>query len=202
MRFRLHLAPVLASLSIVVALPTFSQVAPAATHSGLPLQVGAGFSNYNIDWGQGRREDGGTVYAYWTILRVPRILLGLGIGFEARDITFDAPVAISFMQYETAGGGAIYRYLRPRNIHPYAKAGEAFGRIKFQPGDYPGNYHSDTRNYFYMGGGGDFHAWRHVWIRADYEYQMWRDLFGSPNALTPNGFTIGPQYDFSALGER
>lgn len=201
MRFRMHLASVLASLFALAAFPGFSQVAPSATQGGLPLVVGAGFSDYNIDWGGGRREDGGTVYADWTFRRIPRLLQGLGIEAEARDIDFDAPAGLSFMQYETAGGGAIYHYLRPRNIHPYGKAGEGFGRIKFLPGYAPGTYHSDTRNYFYMGGGADFHAWRQVWVRADYEYQIWKDLFGA-NALTPNGFTIGPEYDFGAPRER
>lgn len=195
MRFRMHLAGFLASL-YCAAIPAFPQVAPAATQGGLPLVVGAGLSDYNIDWGEGRREDGGTVYADWTIVQVPRILQGLGIEAEARDITFDAPASLSFFQYETVGGGAIYHYLRPRNIVPYAKGGEAFGKIKFLPGYAPGTYHSDTRVYFYMGGGADFHAWRHVWVRADYEYQIWKDLFGSPHALTPNGFTIGPEWDF------
>jgi len=202
MQFKMQFGPVLASLFLLTAIPAFSQVAASAYRDGLPLVVGAGLSDYNIDWGGGRREDGGTVYADWTIRHIPRVLLGLGIEAEARDITFDAPAAISFMQYETGGGGGIYHYLRPRNIHPYAKAGEAFGRIKFQPGDYPGTYHSDTRNYFYLGGGGDFHAWRHLWVRADYEYQVWEHLFGG-NALTPNGFTIGPEYDFGVPpGER
>lgn len=87
----------------------------------------------------------------------------------------------------------IYHYLRPRNIHPYAKATENFGSFDFAPS----GYDHDTRNYFAMGGGADFHAWRHVWVRADYEYQMWKGLFGHTTALTPNGFTVGPEWDFA-----
>lgn len=198
MRFKMHLASVLASLFIFAAIPACSQVAPSASQGDLPLVVGAGFSDYNIDWGGGLREDGGTVYADWTIRQMPRILEGVGVEAEARDITIDAPASLSFFQYQTVGGGVIYHYLRPRNIHPYAKAFDDFGKIKFEPGYAPGNYHSDMRSYFAMGGGADFHAWRHVWVRADYEYQIWNHLFGSPHALTPNGFTIGPEYDFGS----
>lgn len=202
MRFRLHLAPVLASAFAFAAIPAFSQVAPSATQGGLPLVVGAGFSDYNIDWGMGRREDGGTVYADWTIRQMPRILQGVGVEAEGRDLTIDAPAELSFFQYETVGGGLIYHFLRPRNIHPYAKVFDDFGKIKFASGFPPGTYHSDTRNYWAIGGGADFHAWRHVWVRADYEYQIWQHLFGGTNALTPNGFTIGPEYDFGAPRER
>lgn len=203
MRFRLHLASMVASLFVVAAMPAFSQVAPSATKGGAwPLQVGAGFSDYNIDWGGGRREDGGTVTLDWTIRQLPRMLQGLGVDVVGRDITVNAPANLSFFQYETAGGGAIYHYQRPRNILPYAKGGEGFGRVKFLPGYAPGTYHSDTRSFYYIGGGADFHAWHHVWVRADYEYQIWQHLFGSPTALTPNGFTIGPEYDFWRTGGR
>lgn len=202
MRFRIALASVLALLFIPTAMPARSQVAPSAYQGGLPLVVGAGFSDYNIDWGYGRREDGGTVYADWTIRQMPRILQGLGIEAEARDIAINAPAGLSFFQYETVGGGVIYHYLRPRNIHPYAKAFDDYGKIKFLPGYAPGTYHSDTRSYYAIGGGADFHAWRHIWVRADYEYQMWTHLFGNPHALTPNGFTIGPEYDFATHRDR
>ncbi len=202
MRFKMHLASVLASVFAFTAIPAFSQVAPAATQGDLPLVVGAGFSDYNIDWGLGRREDGGTIYADWTILQMPRILQGLGLEVEGRDLTVNAPASLSFFQYETAGGGPIYHFLRPRNIHPYAKAFGGFGRIKFASGLPLGSYHTDTRSYWAIGGGADFHAWRHVWVRADYEYQIWQSLFGGTGALTPNGFTIGPEYDFGTPRER
>lgn len=193
MRFKLAVASILAPFFVAAAPPMFSQVAPAATQGELPLVVGAGFSNYNIDFGAGRREDGGTVWADWTIRQMPRILQGVGVTLEARDISLHPPAGMSYFQYDTAGGGVIYHYLHPRNIHPYAKGLEEFGNIDFGVG--PG-YSHDTRNFLAIGGGADFHAWRNVWVRADYEYQIWRGLFGRGHALTPNGFTIGPQYDF------
>lgn len=200
MRFRLPLASFLASLFTVVAIPAFSQVGPSATQGSLPLVVGAGFSDYDIDWGGGRREGGATVYADWNFRHIPRLMQGLGLEVSGRDLTVDAPASLSFFQYETGQGGAIYHYLRPRNIHPYAKAFGGFGRVKFEPGYYPSDYRSDTRSFIAFGGGADFHAWRQVWVRADYEYQRWEHIFGG--TLTPNGFTVGPEYDFGTPRER
>lgn len=202
MRFNWFGPSILAPLFFVVAaIPAFAQVRPAATNGGMPLVVGAGFSSYNVDFGSGYRKDGGTLWADWTIRQMPRILQGLGVEMVARDISFGGPAGLSTLRYDTAGGGAIYHYLRPRNVRPYAKVLEAFGSIDFPPA--PGStYAHDTRNFLAIGGGADFHAWRQVWVRADYEYQMWRQLFGSPHALTPNGFTFGPEFDFGGRGRR
>lgn len=204
MRFKLFLPSVLAfSFILCAAVPAISQTVPEyKERGGMPLEVGAGFSNYNIDFGAGRREDGATITADWTLRHMPSLLHGLGIDAVGRDIVFGAPAVVSFVQYDTVGGGAIYHFLRPRNIVPYVKGGEGFGRLKFLPGYAPGTYHSDTRAFTYVGGGADIHAWHHFWVRADYEFQRWQDLFGDPGRLTPNGFTIGPEYDFGTFRAR
>jgi len=69
-----------------------------------------------------------------------------------------------------------------------------FGGISFENKRDP-LYTHDTRTIFALGGGADIHVWNKVSIRADYEYQWWRQLFG-PHDLNPNGFTIGGVYDF------
>lgn len=194
MRFKVW-SFVLAAAFISAAIPALSQVGPSATSGGIPLIVGAGFSNYSTDWGPSPewREDGGSLWAEWTLQHMPSAINGLGIGIVAHDITIDAPSQAPYLRYQTAGGGAVYHLLRYRNVRPYAKAMEQFGNIKFAP--WPSPYREDTRNFFSVGGGVDLHAWRHLWVRADYEYQWWKGLFGSPNALTPSGFTIGPEID-------
>lgn len=199
MRIRLFVAPVVAAICIATTIPACSQVKPAADKgNGIPLVVGSGFSSYNVDWGAGSREEGGTLWATYTFRRMPRDLWGLGIDVEARDLSFAVPTRLPNMRYDTAGGGVVYHYYRfhPRHLRPYAKFLGSFGSIDFPP---IGNYSHDTRAFYSFGGGADFHAWRQVWIRADYEYQMWWHLFGSSHALTPNGFTVGPEFDF---GER
>ena len=183
-----------AAASLAVAVPGFSQVRPSATQRSIPLIVGAGFSSFNVDFGGGRREDGGTVWADWTIRQVPNLLQGLGVELEARDLSFNAPSSLPNMRYDTAGGGLIYHFLRTTKFHPYAKFDAQFGSIDF-PGT-PG-YQHDTRGLISFGGGADIHAWSSLWVRADYEYQMWQpNLFGQTTSLTPNGFTFGPEWDF------
>jgi len=176
-------------------LPAFSQVRPSATESGLPFVVGSGFSNFDVDFGgSDNREDGGALWVDWTIRRVPRKLDGLGIEITARDLSLAPSAAVPGMRYDTAAGGAIYHYPRFQSVRPYGKFQYGFGSVDFPPF---GAYAHDTRNFYAMGGGADFHAWNHVWLRVDYEYQRWQALFGSATHLTPNGFTIGPQFDFS-----
>lgn len=182
----------LAAAFVLATVPVFSQVRSAGKSGKVPLVVGAGFSNFNVDFGAGRREDGGTVWADWTIQQMPRILKGIGVEIEARDLSFGAP-SLPNMRYDTAGGGIVYHYLHLRHLHPYAKFLEQYGSIDFPP--YPGYAH-DTRSLSSFGGGADIHAWRNVWVRADYEYQIWQHLFGHKTALTPNGVTFGPEYDF------
>ena len=191
---RLKIGSLLVAAALIAAgTPIFSQARPAGSRGGIPLIVGAGFSSYNIDWGGGRREDGGTLWADWTIRQVPHYLNGLGVEAEARDISLNPPSGLANFRYDTAGGGVVYHYPRPKQFHPYARFGEQYGSIDF-PG--PPGYTHDTRSLMYFGGGADIHAWRSVWVRADYEYQVWQHLFGSAHALTPNGFTVGPELDF------
>ena len=199
MRFSFWPSAMLAVIFLTAGIPALCQVSPAASQGSVPIAVGAGYSDYNIDWCCDRREDGGTFWADWTIRQMPRILQGVGIEAEARDLSLNPPAAVSFFRYDTAGGGIIYHFLRPRYIHPYAKVFEEFGSIDFRPG--PG-YSHDTRNFLAIGGGADVRAWGHIWVRADYEYQRWLDILGSPHALTPNGFTFGPEYDFGSSPSR
>jgi opacity protein-like surface antigen len=191
---------VLAATLAFAAVPAFSQVRPTAESRGIPLVVGAGFSNFNADFGADRRISGGTIWADWTIRHMPRRLYGLGIEATARDLSFGATGGLSNLRYDTAGGGLIYHYLRPRSFRPYVRAGAQYGSIDFPP--YPSGYSHDTRALTAFGGGADFHAWSHVWVRADYEYQVWQPMFGHTTHLTPQGFTVGTQWDFGRQEER
>jgi hypothetical protein len=202
MRFGVSAVFVLAAGCLAVAVPAHSQGAPSAFQGGPPLVVGAGFSNYNVDFGMGRRESGGTFWANWNFRRIPAPLQGLGVDIEARALSIGAPASLPNMRYDTVAGGAIYHipHFRTRTIRPYAKFLVGYGSIDFPP--YPNGYSHDTRTFFAMGGGGDFHAWKHLWVRADYEYQMWYGLFGRGHALTPNGVTVGPEFDFGRASPR
>ena len=204
---------------LLFAIHGLGQVVPSAETGGLPLVVGAGVSGFNIDWGQDafgrtRYMEGVTLWVEWGLTRLPgpRALRGLGVEVEGRDIDFGLPASLSNaemhdtgtnMRQDTGLGGVIYTWRRYRLIRPYGKALAGLGSIDFPPlPASPPSYRHDNRTITAFGGGADFHACRHVWIRADWEYQFWRGLFGSPNALTPAGVTIGAVYDFRSVHPR
>jgi hypothetical protein len=74
------------------------------------------------------------------------------------------------------------------------------GSIDFPPlPASPPTYRHDNRTITAFGAGADIHAWRELWMRADWEYQLWPGLFGSSNDLTPTGITIGAVWDFRGI---
>jgi opacity protein-like surface antigen len=184
----------LAALLFTSAIPAISQVAPAATSGGFPLVVGAGVSDYDVDWGHGRME-GGTLWIDYAPSLRPSFLNGLGIEAEARDISIGhSNTQPANFRQDTAGGGPIYSWRHFRNFRPYAKYLWYFGSFDFRSDD--PNYNHDTRVVRAPGGGFDYRVFRHIWVRADYEYQSWPNLFRKVNALNPQGFTLGAVYDF------
>jgi Outer membrane protein beta-barrel domain len=183
---------ILAALLVAMVLPVYSQVAPAARQGGVPIVIGAGFSDFSIDWGPGQRMEGISAWADWYPNRLPAALNGLGFEVEGRDIDFGRPAGIVRMRQDTAVLGAIYTWNRFRNFRPYVKYSGGIGSIDFPPS---GTYSHDTFTVLQPGGGVEYRAWQHIWIRGDYDYQFWRHPFGNHD-LTPTGFTIGVSYDF------
>jgi hypothetical protein len=209
----------LAALIVVLASSLAAQVAPSAESGGWPIVAGVGVSGFNMDWGHDqfgrtRYMEGITGWLDWNLTRLPgpSVFKGLGVELEGRDINFGLPASLSNarvgdmgtnLRHDTGLGGVIYTWRGYRKIHPYAKALAGVGSIDFPPlSASPAWYRHDTRTITAFGGGTDFRAWRHVWVRADFEYQLWPDLFGSPNALTPFGVTIGAVYDFKGTHHR
>ena len=180
------------ALLVAAVLPVYSQVSPAARQGGVPIVIGAGFSDFSIDWGPGKRMEGITAWADWYPDRLPAVLNGLGIEAEGRDIDIGRPAGITKMRQDTGLGGLIYAWNHYRNFRPYVKYLAGIGSIDFPPF---GTYSHDTFSVFSPGGGVEYRAWQHIWIRGDYDYQFWHQVFG-PHDLTPTGFTVGISYDF------
>ena len=191
MHLKLTFRLILTALLVTAVLPIHSQTSPAATQGGVPIVVGVGFSDYSLDWGPGQRMEGISAWADWFPNRLPAVLNGLGIEAEGRDIDIGRPAGIVRMRQDTGMGGVIYTWNRFRNFRPYTRFLAGVGSIDFPPS---GTYSHDTFSVFSPGGGVEYHAWRHIWIRGDYEYQFWHQVFG-PHDLTPTGFTIGASYD-------
>ena len=188
----------LAVLFVSTAIPAFSQVGPEGRGGGLPLSVGAGVSDYDVDWGHGRMM-GATLWIDAQPVPLPRILNGLGVESEARDISLNRPNTVpSNFRLDTAGGGFTYHLNHFRNLKPYAKFEVDYGSIDWNNPD--PRFKHETRNVLAPGGGLDYRILRSVWLRADYEYQSWPDIDklrpNSSHILDPNGLTIGALYDF------
>jgi len=180
----------------VVVAPAHAQVEPDATQGGSPLVLGAGYSNFDLDYGQSRRMQGITAWADWHLRHMPGWLDGLSIEAEGRDINFGRPASLPIMRQDTILGGALYQWSHYRNFKPYGKYLAGLGSIDFPNIGNP-SYTHDTRTVFAPGGGFDYYLGHGVSFRADYEYQFWRHLFG-PYDLNPNGVTVGVVYSLRA----
>ena len=175
-----------------------AQVAPQAHQALSPLTIGAGLSDYDLDWGLGRRMLGITAWVDWKLPFKGKLLNGLGIEAEGRDTNFARPSTLSNMRQDTALGGVYYKFDMHHHIHPYVKALAGIGSIDFEVSN--PTYHHDTRTVIAPGGGVDYHVWNGLSVRGDYEYQFWHALFG-PHDLTPQGFTIGAVYSFGGRAD-
>jgi opacity protein-like surface antigen len=169
-----------------------------------PIAVGIGLSGFNPDYGHGHML-GGTLWIDYFPERLPSRLHGLGIEAEARDLNYGRSATVhAGLREDVGSGGVIYSWSRFRNFRPYGKFLMGFGNTDYlSTGPYaPPSRRHDSRTVTSMGGGLEFHAYRTIWVRADYEYQSWPDFFKHSNhaipagLLNPQGFTVGALYHF------
>lgn len=188
----------LSALIFSAAVSIYGQVAPAATEKGLPLKFGLGYSTYYTDWNG--YLSGPTFWADWRFRRVPNRLQGIGVEIEGRDLNYQRTGIVSNLRMDAAGGGPIYTWQHFRRTQPYGKFLVEFGSIDFTIPGIP-NYKHDTRVVRAPGAGLNYGVFQNLWVRADFEYQVWPQL-GHGNSLTPYGFTFGVAYDFSSSASR
>lgn len=195
MRLRPVLALILAVLPVCTAHFALAQVVHAATDGTLPFAIGGGYSSYDVDWGHGRMS-GAAVWADYTPRWIPVRLNGLGIEAEGRDIAFGhSSSQPSNFREATAGGGVLYTWRHFRTFRPYGKFIVGYGSIDFRVAN--PSYNHDTRTVGSLGVGFEYRIFKRLWLRADYEYQEWPNLFG--HTLDPQGFTLGASYHFNRL---
>ncbi len=176
---------VLAAILVLSSFPAVAQVAPAVKIKSLPIGIGAGLTDYSLDYGPSRRMIGASAWVDYNIFH------GLGIEAEGTSIFAAKPKAITRMQQDTIKGGVIYKAHSVFGIHPYAKYLYGLARIDF-PSRNP-LYTHDTFSMSAAGGGVEYRVWKTLNVRADYEYQFWQHYLGK-GTLDPNGFTIGATY--------
>ena len=201
---KIHIGAALSFATMVfVCALTDAQVAPSATDSSLRFKVGAGFSDYQGDLRNGRLQ-GGALWLDFVPPRLPSVLRGVGVEFEARGITASNTPPTTFLsalRQSTVGGGPTYTYLRFPRFHPYAKFIMDYAGQSFNVG--ARGYHFETQTAYAPGGGVDYRAYRSLWVRADYEYQIWPDPFNNHNwYLDPRGVTVGLAWEFGSRNRR
>ena len=199
MRWKLIVVPVLAIFVFAGAVSARAQVTHAGTEGKIPLTVGIGVSNYNIDWCCGRRMTGIGAWADWRLRGMPGHLKGLSISAEGQWIPWNIPSGIGNHELEAVLGGPSYHIQKWERVKPYAKFFLGFGGVYFTTND--PYYNHDTREIYAPGAGADIKVWNNLAVRVDYEYQYWPNLFPTsahPNGATsnPNGFTFGTVWDF------
>jgi hypothetical protein len=183
----LHAAACFVVLLLCVPRPAAAQATLHAEENMSPWSVGAGFSNFDLDWGHGHRMDGITAWLDWRVPTHLPLLNRIGFEAEGHEIDFQKPSAFQVMRQETALGGVTVELPGHRRLHPYAKYLIGIGSVYFAPS----GYSHDTRKVLAPGGGLDWRLRHHgLSVRAEYEYQYWRHLFG-PHDLNPNGVTVG-----------
>jgi opacity protein-like surface antigen len=190
------------ALAVTAAMPLSSQVVPSATDRHLQLKIGAGFSDYFGDLTNGRLI-GGVLWIDFVPPRLPRALDGLGLEIEARGVQTGqtSPTDYGVFREATLGGGATYTWHHYRAFHPYAKFFADLAGQNFNIGDKA--YHHESQTAFAPGGGVDYAISRNLWVRGDYEYQIWPDPFSNHNwYLDPQGFSVGLLWDFRPLRGR
>jgi hypothetical protein len=190
-----HLFPklTLAVLSVAFAASASAQVAPAATGGGgLTLAAGVGVSLFSTDYGNGHIW-GDTLWIDANPNAGPSFLQGFGVEVEARDLSWarESKYLPRGFRTDTLGGGPIYTFRHFHNVRPYVKGVISYGSLDICKDCYHFNW-----PVFAPGGGVEYRPFGRVWLRGDYEYQAWFDIFRKGYDLDPNGFTLGAVYDF------
>jgi len=185
-----------AALFILAGLGTnkaMAQVAPAATEGGRPIGISVGVSDYDLDYGPGRRMQGVVVRGGVGLFH------GLGLDGNARTIFINTPPQLTRMQQNTYLGGVYYESPSVWRLRPFVRFGAGLGTIEF-PSRNP-FYTRDSYTVLAPSGGLEYPITRKVYFRAEYEYQFWRQ-YQSKNDLTPQGGTVGVTYYLQGMRGR
>jgi opacity protein-like surface antigen len=175
----------------LLLLPTISraQVVAAGKGGNQQLFVGGTFSDFDPDYGY-QRLYGIGAYADYNL--TPR----WGAEAELRFHRFNQLVSIHEDNYLI---GPRYNYHHKRFIF-YGKGLIGLGYFNFPFNAAHGTYFATA-----LGGGVDYRLTHRIYLRGEYEYQIWPGFVGPPdplpippqrrpNGLTPNGFAFGASY--------
>ncbi|HEY3990982.1 MAG TPA: outer membrane beta-barrel protein [Acidobacteriaceae bacterium] len=174
----------------LLLLPTIgrAQVVAAGKGGNQSLYVGGTFSDFDPDYGW-QRLYGIGAFADYNL--TPR----LGAEAEVRFHRFNQLADIHEDNYLI---GPRYSYRWRRRYVFYGKGLVGVGSFNFPLNQAHGTYFAVA-----LGGGLDYRLTRRIYLRGEYEYQLWPGFVGPPdppsssnrpNGLTPNGFAFGASY--------
>jgi hypothetical protein len=179
-----------------------SQVVPSATEAQFPQwSIGAGGSYFNPDIGHSRIV-GGTLWVDRG-LGGPPLLRPISVEFEARDLRWDhAATSAPTQKINSEQLGGLYTFTPTDSFHQYLKVLVGRGSANFLQIE-------PTWRALSLAGGLTVRAHRHLWIRGEYEYQIFPNFF-SPQvsrsakaaALDPQGITVGAVYTVGRVRDR
>ncbi len=208
MTFRLLTRLFIAAVLVSATGSVFCQTVYDGEKSKLPLSFGGGLSNFEPKFVQGAppansiiigngfgRMWGITGWADAGLRFGPTFLHPFNIELQARSVFAGGSAGQGNLNETTLGGGATYTWRHFPRFRPYGKYIGSIGLISFTAIPYPGHrpYSSDSRFTNAVGGGFDYRLNRRVWVRADYEYQLWGGIFGQ-SEFSPQGATVGLMY--------
>jgi opacity protein-like surface antigen len=177
----------------LLLLPTIgrAQVVAAGKGGNQQLFVGGTFSDFDPDYGWQRLYGIGAFADY-------NLTPKLGAEAEVRFHRFNQLNSIHEDNYLI---GPKYNFHHKRFTF-YGKALFGVGYFNFPANAAHGSYFDMA-----FGGGVDYRLTRRIYVRGEYEYQVWPGFVGPPdpvpvplqdrpNGLTPNGFSVGAAYRF------
>jgi opacity protein-like surface antigen len=188
-----------------------SQTVYDASEGKLPLSVGGGISIFDPYYAQGPAPGntnepgsghgqmwGGTAWADVGLRFGAPWIHGFSVEGEYRSIFAGGNAGQVDLKETTLGGGLTYTVRRWRVVHPYGKFLGGVGSIDFAPELEPSGliYAHDSRAGEIFGGGAEVRCTRHIWARAEYDYETWGRLLGAAD-LQPHGVTVGAMYHFA-----
>jgi hypothetical protein len=168
-------------LACVLSLATWlhAQAVPTASRAG-SIQLGAGVTILSPDYAN-LYVKGISIYGDFDFSHN----LGVEGDFHYSVITPDDISENSYLL------GPRYTFHK-RRFEPYGKALFGIGRLGFQQGYYQ-FVTTDTYFQYALGGGLDYHATRHINVRAfDVEFQRWPGL--APHGISPIVYNFGVAY--------
>lgn len=198
MRLKLALAVVF----VLVSVPIFAQVQPEATAGRkLPVKwsLGGGMDYFSGNWGSGDINRWGP--SAWATANIRHCL---GVNVEGHSMIIGGNELASHYKLFIGEGGLMCTVGYWGRFQPILKGQMGFASLS-QPGNDTGQYHS-TYATWSVGGGFEYHTWKHWWTRVDYTYEALPGFHSSVtnqnHTLNPQGITFGETYRFGPSGTR